>query len=288
VDLSSNNPHPLNWSALWDYLYTRGGGGRPFVIRKITQGEWVDETAAADIAEAKAFVPPGGGPGFVVGGYLMDQGNDDPVAEEAVFRANSHGVPQFDDDELPEGLSAPAYIAHLESLVAQDPNAPQYLNQSEEGEGFPAGAGIWEANYNGQPGVTHRAGVLIHQFSSQGQIPGAAGEFDLDCWTGTEAQFEQFFGLVIPPVPLTEQENIIMGLPSNCSDAGAVRAQIREWWTTYRSDPMTGADQNLLQYCFAEPVANGGFGGNPDLMLANIIDGAQKAGTLRPQFAGAV
>jgi len=192
VDVSSNNAHPINWPALFTYLSARGGGAKPFAIIKISQGTgYVNPDASGDIAAAKAA-------GFVVGGYLMDQGNDDPAAEEAVFRANSAGVPQFDDDELPEGLSTQAYIAHLQSLVAQDPGAPDYLNQSEEDEGFPAEAGIWEANYNGQPGVTHRPGVLIHQFTATGQVPGCAGEFDLNCWLGSEAQFSQFFGLPLP------------------------------------------------------------------------------------------
>lgn len=177
VDVSSNNPHPINWPALFSALKGAGLGATPFAIVKISQGTgYVNPDAGEDLAAAKAA-------GFVVGGYLMDQGNADPAAEEAIFRAHISGVPQFDDDELPEGLSTGAYIAHLESLVAQDPAAPQYLNQSEEG-GFPSGAGIWEANYNGRPGVVHRTGVLIHQYTSSATVPGCAGVFDLNCWLG--------------------------------------------------------------------------------------------------------
>jgi hypothetical protein len=190
VDVSSNNPHPIAWAALFTYLEGLGGD-KPFAIVKISQGTgYVNPDASADIAAARAA-------GFVVGGYLMDQGNADPASEEALFRANAEGVPQFDDDELPEGLSTSAYIAHLQSLVAVA-DVPQYLNQSEEDEGFPAGEGLWEANYNNQPGVTHRAGVLIHQYTSSATVPDAAGQFDLNCWTGSEVEFEQFFGLTPP------------------------------------------------------------------------------------------
>lgn len=286
VDVSSNNPHPIAWPSLFIYLNQLGGGETPFAIVKISQGTgYANPDASDDIAAARAA-------GFIVGGYLMDQGNDDPASEEAVFRANAQGVPQFDDDELPEGLSTGAYIAHLQSLVAVD-DVPQYLNQSEENEGFPAGAGIWEANYNGQPGVTHRAGVLIHQYTSSGTVPGAAGEFDLNCWTGSEAQFDQFFGITPPPPPpppLTT--GAVYMIPSGCTDNGAVQAQIKEWWVLYRSDQLSNAIMTLLMYCWNLPAGapgafgSTGFGHNPFLLLSNIIDSA--GANLRSQFAGAV
>lgn len=198
TDVSSNNVHPIAWPALFAHLKNLGGD-TPFAIVKISQGTgYVNPDAAKDIAAARAA-------GFIVGGYLMDQGNDAPAAEEATFKAHSQGVPQFDDDELAERLSTSAYIAHLQSLVAVA-DVPQYLNQSEENEGFPAGAGIWEANYNNQPGVTHRQGVLIHQYTSSGSVPGAQGVFDLNCWTGSEAQFNEFFGLKPPAPPLKEED----------------------------------------------------------------------------------
>jgi hypothetical protein len=216
-DISSNNRHPLDWAAAYRYFIALGDGAQPFVIEKISQGTgYVNEFAKGDIAAAHAA-------GFIVGGYLMDQGNDSVVAEEALFRANSAGVAQFDDDELPEGLSTGAYIAHLQSLVAQA-DVPQYLNQSEENEGFPPGAGIWEANYNGQPGTVHRAGVLIHQYTSNGVVPGCSGVFDLNVFLGNEAQFDQFFGITIgaqmPTAPttapsITEENRMIASTPTD-------------------------------------------------------------------------
>lgn len=223
VDVSSNNPHPIAWAALYAYLQGLGAEA-PFAIVKITQGTgYVNPDAHDDIAAARAA-------GFIVGGYLMDQGNADPATEEAVFRAHSEGVPQFDDDELPEGLSASAYIAHLQSLVAVA-DVPQYLNQSEEDEGYPAGSGLWEANYNNQPGVTHRAGVLIHQYTSSATVPGAQGEFDLNCWTGSEAQFSAFFGLT--PTSTTGDRMAISPVFAHNGQKHVVQASALSLWHKY-------------------------------------------------------
>ena len=79
-----------------------------------------------------------------------------------------------------------------------------------------------------------------------------------------------------------------MGLPSGCTDNGAVNAQIRDWWAIYRAVPMTAQDQSVLLYCFNVPAPDGGFGGNPDALLANIIDGGTSSGTLRPAWSNAV
>lgn len=231
VDVSSNNPHPIAWPALFAYLEGQGGQ-QPFAIVKISQGTgYVNGDAQNDIAAARAA-------GFIVGGYLMDQGNDAPASEEALFRANSEGVPQFDDDELPEGLSQSGYIAHLQSLVAVA-DVPQYLNQSEEDEGYPTGAGVWEANYNGEPGVTHRTGVLIHQYTSSGEVPGAVGEFDLNCWTGSEAQFDEFFGLAAPPTGGTMAISPVF--PHNGQKHVVQVGDGVLWHKWWQVDPTTGA-----------------------------------------------
>jgi hypothetical protein len=195
IDVSSNNPHPLNVGALYSYLKGLGGGGQPFAIVKATQGTgYVNPDFAGDVAALKAA-------GFAVGAYLMDQGNNAPGTEENVFKNVAGGIPQFDDDELPEGLSVAAYKAHLAVLVAQA-NVIQYLNQSEVAEGFPEGAGLWLAQYNGLPGVTVYS-ALIHQYTSTGTVPGVVGPFDLNYFMGSEAQFTQFFGGTTPaPAPI--------------------------------------------------------------------------------------
>ncbi len=89
-----------------------------------------------------------------------------------------------------------------------------------------------------------------------------------------------------PPAVSPEQEMLLMGtLPTNCSDQNAFNCQVRDWWNTYRTDQMTAADQNVLYYCFKLPATTkGSFGGNPDLVLAWIVDDARSKKALKTQF----
>jgi hypothetical protein len=83
--------------------------------------------------------------------------------------------------------------------------------------------------------------------------------------------------------PQPVQESVFM-LPSGCTDRGAFNAQMREWWTTYRSDTL--GSQDLYWFAWSLPQPQGGFQMNPDLLLAHIIDTAGPH--LRPAFAGAI
>jgi lysozyme len=193
VDVSSNNPHPINWTALAAYL-KQVGGEQPFAIVKITQGTgYVNPDAAVDVAAARAA-------GFAVAGYLMDQGNDAPSAEEQVFQANSMQLPQANDIELPEGLTVAQYIAHSQQLTALNSSALTYLNQSEVAEGFPT-QNLWLAEYNGAPGTVSHA-CLVHQYTSSATVVGVTGQLDLNVWLGTEVQFSQYFAASEDPVSL--------------------------------------------------------------------------------------
>jgi hypothetical protein len=196
IDVSSNN-HPNNvaidWMAAYNDLKSRGGGAQPFVIVKATQGTgYVNPFFNQDVAAAKAA-------GFAIGAYLMDQGNDDVAAEEAMFKRVAGPIPQFNDDELPMGSTA--YAQHCSQLVAQNPAALDYLNQNEENNGFPPGAGYWEANYNNAPGITNKP-ALMHQFSNVGQVAGIQGDVDLNAWLGSEQQFANAFAYAGNPTPL--------------------------------------------------------------------------------------
>lgn len=102
----------------------------------------------------------------------------------------------------------------------------------------------------------------------------------------------------IDPAPTSapstpSHEEIIMGLPTGCTDRGAVACQIRDWWNTYRADAMTAQWQQVcLNYFYMDPSQSAfgiaGLGGNPDALLAFIVDGARRGGTVRPEFASAV
>jgi hypothetical protein len=96
----------------------------------------------------------------------------------------------------------------------------------------------------------------------------------------------------VAPAPPSYPQEILMGLPTGCTDDGAVYCQIREWYTTYRDDPMAEVNQQILLKLFQLPATeqlNGvnGFGGSPDLLLAYIIDQGNQQGHLRPQFVNA-
>lgn len=211
VDVSSNNPHPLDYAAVVAYLRQLGGGAQPFVVVKVCQGTgYVNPYAQGDVAGFRAA-------GAAVAGYLMDEGAADVSAEEATYRQVAGVLPQTDDDELPDGLSPAAYADHCRRLVAENPAAADYLNQSEVAGGFPVGGGLWLAQYNGDPGVTAYP-CLIHQYSDAGQIPGVAGDFDLNAWTGSEAQFSAFFSGAPSFVPVPTIAGRILDLFTLSSD----------------------------------------------------------------------
>jgi len=193
IDVSSNNPHPINWSAAYNYLKSLGNG-QPFVFVKINQGtDYLNPYAQGDIQAARAA-------GFAVGGYNMTVGTEDATAQQNFYRSAVAGLPEGFDVELPNGASTAQYIAQTAAFVAQNHSGLVYLNQAEVAEGFPTGAGLWLAQYNNSPGNTAYP-CIIHQYQNAGTIPGCAGIFDLNVWTGTDAAFNQFFGLTPVPTP---------------------------------------------------------------------------------------
>ena len=111
VDVSSNNPHPINWTAVHSYLSELGGGAQPFAIVKINQGNgYVNPDAATDIAQARAA-------GFAVAGYNMTQGDQDASSQQVAYTRVAAGIPETFDVELPNGASTQAYIAQTLSLI---------------------------------------------------------------------------------------------------------------------------------------------------------------------------
>lgn len=200
IDISSNQPHPIGWRAAFADLAGRGSGGQPFVIVKATEGTgYVNPLFVADVANARAA-------GFAIAAYLFDRGSANVAAEQALFNRVAVGLPQWDDDEAPDGLSSAQYVAHCQQLLDQNPIAGVYMNQDEENRGFHEGVGLWEANYNNQPGVTKHP-ALIHQYTSSGRVAGVGGLVDLNVWLGSEAEFAAWFRLTpvvpipFPPVP---------------------------------------------------------------------------------------
>ena len=144
-----------------------------------------------------------------------------------------------------------------------------------------------------------RSGVgYLVQCVALGHSPWASGHYLLNGLPGGSLinmiqahNLTQYDGASPQPTPAPSPTNPVPAgggfmIPTGCTDTEAVRAQIREWWTTYRSDVMTADHLNLFQYCFYLPQGSGGWSGNPDLLLAAIIDQAGPA--LRPMWVNAV
>lgn len=92
---------------------------------------------------------------------------------------------------------------------------------------------------------------------------------------------------VVPtPAPPTTGDGMFGELSISKQDN--FNATVRHLWNTYRIDPMTAESQALLWYTYNLPVADGGFGGSFDPLLANLVDGATKDGKIRPSLAGSV
>ncbi len=87
---------------------------------------------------------------------------------------------------------------------------------------------------------------------------------------------------VLPPSPPADTDHMEALMTLAASKQDALNAQIRDWWATYRSDPLTPAAVQYLTAGYDGPWA-----GSIDAVLACIIDTATTQGHLRPQFAGA-
>jgi len=261
LDVSDNNPHPINWSAAHTYLKNLGGGAQPFVFVKVSQGTtYANEDAAGDIAAAKAA-------GFAVAGYLMLVGAESVPAQLAFFNAHAPAnFPKAYDIELPATLTTAQYVAEVKALLAEDEVALVYYNQSEvEQAGFPTepSVGLWLAEYNNAPGSVSTS-CTVHQYTDVGTIPGCAGQFDLNVWLGTANVFEAYFKLTpptppkppVPPKPLPEVNvNVPVLSPglTNNSYVKAVQAILKDKFS-----------QTAIGVC------NGNFGSETEAAVKNV------------------
>jgi peptidoglycan hydrolase-like protein with peptidoglycan-binding domain len=223
VDVSSNNPHPINWQAIAQWARQAGGGNDPFAFIKISEGtDYVNPDIAVDVAAARAA-------GFHVAGYLFDHGSVPVAGEETEFQAHSLGMPQMDDIEAPDGLTAEQYVQHAQDLVALDRSALVYLNLSEVAEGFPADR-LYLAEWDDNPASATKP-CLVKQFTDKLVVPGANGTFDGCSWLGTEDQFNQYFGVNPQPAPAPQPAPQAPPWPGRLLRQPPVMdgADVREW-----------------------------------------------------------
>lgn len=135
---------------------------------------------------------------------------------------------------------------------------------------------FWQSDSQSFPGNDVTQPITHLQQMATG-APLAGTDLDLICKMPDFGQWPR------PVNPTPSKESCWM-IPSACTDQGAVMAQLREWYAEYCTDPMTAETQSIYWWAWNTPPAEGGFGGDPDLMLAKIIDNANIYGHLRPPY----
>jgi GH25 family lysozyme M1 (1,4-beta-N-acetylmuramidase) len=191
VDLSNNNPSPIDFGAMRK-------AGCYGVLLKVSEGKtFVDETFKHR-AEAARMV------GLHVGGYHFARPSGDPAAQATLFCSHLGRVQRRDlhpaldlevnDDHLhPAELFAWAHKfgEHVHSLAGVRVlwyTYPAFLAEQHWQHQLGSGAGLWIASYGPNDGRDHGvpAGSIApwrrfvaHQFTSVGRIAGVKGNVDL-------------------------------------------------------------------------------------------------------------
>lgn len=191
VDLSNNNPSPIDFGA----MRRAGAFG---VLLKVSEGKtFVDETFKHR-ADAARMV------GLHVGGYHFARPSGDPAAQATLFCSHLGRVQRRDlhpaldleanDDHLsPASLRtwAQGFQRHVHSLTGVRTllyTYPAFLAEQHWSETLGTGAGLWIASYGPNDGRDHGvpAGSIApwrrfvaHQYTSVGRIAGVKGNVDL-------------------------------------------------------------------------------------------------------------
>jgi lysozyme len=188
VDLSNNNPDPIDWHRL-----RRGG-----VLLKVSEGRtFVDPTWQTRSARARAA-------GLHVGGYHFARPSGDPLEQAQQFAHHLGKVGRRDlhpalDLETNDGHLAPlelhawarGFEQHVHSLTGVRCllyTYPAFLAEQGWQHTLGSGAGLWLADYGPDDGTDHGvpAGAtqpwptyVAHQFTSRGHHEGVSGTIDL-------------------------------------------------------------------------------------------------------------
>lgn len=183
-----------------------GAVPQPIVIMKASEGtSFLDPYLFQNYDRAKHQH------GKAVGMYHYARGGD-PIAEANWFISCCQPLEQFDvfalDWEIqhpdPVGWCA-AFVNHVHDLTGVWPLI--YMNGStlnaHNWDGIRANCGTWVAWYDRDPNEDLPvSGIYVmHQYTSQGGVPGIAGNVDMDAWYGTVDQFKAYGWNATPPAP---------------------------------------------------------------------------------------
>ena len=260
--------------------------GPPSWGKTITQGEW------------DAYVNNG-----IAVGLVFEQGADDAAGGFSAGVSNANLAVAYapagwrfiymaeDSDVAPGDSVRTAYFQGAASVLS-----PQRHGIYGPGgfalQLFNAGivTKIWQSASTSYNGNSHPLPQSHIQQGVGAPVPG----YDTDPNTSLQLDFGQYPspGSAPTPIPIQQKGSVFM-IPTGCTDNGAVCAQMREWWATYRSDPMPAGAPPFFSYFWTLPQnqtawGKPGWGSNPDLALAWLIDDASTTSHLRPQYIGAV
>ena len=172
--------------------------GRSFVVLKATEGTgFTDPEFAASRARAHAA-------GLLVGHYHFARAGD-PRAESAAF---VHAVGGLQPDEfavLDWEVSAPDPVSWCATWLTATRDALGvrplvYMNQSARDRSdwtrvVQGDFGLWLARYDGSTDACasgHWPALAMKQYDDKGEVPGVAGQVDLDVFYGTEDQLRAY------------------------------------------------------------------------------------------------
>jgi hypothetical protein len=275
IDISANNEHPINWTAV-------ARAGVTTAIIKATEGttytnpHWADDRGGALAAGLD-----------IVAYHYAGFGN--PVKEAEYFQsvAGQRYARVLDLEGSTNAAWARTFLQTLKLNSAQLATYGSLASMAGIRAQIPSL--IWVAAYEqNYPGF----GVMW-QFTKTSTIPGIGGACDESSWHGTDFQYETLFGTFDLLDPTTTSTPTTTGDDSLFGDLALSKqdnfnATLRHLWNTYRTDPMTETTVEAYWYCYLLPTAQNGFGGSIDALLAHLVDTATADGTLRPAFGGSV
>jgi lysozyme len=270
IDVSSNqhpNGAPINWTAV-------AADGVTTAIVKATQGTTYINPYYANDAHGAAAA------GLEVLAYHFATFTD-PAAEAAHFRAVAGPLAAVGDFETSENVAwMRAFLEDLELPMTQLLAYGSASTLRDVYSQLPAMA--WPAAY----GQLYPGWGVMWQFTDKATVAGIPGGVDESSWHGSEMQYEILFHLTDPPPDPYSGGLMFDGLAASKQDN--FNATLRYLWGQIRTDAVTAADFSNFWYAYNLPVAEKGYGGSMDLVVANVIDQGRAAGTLRATWQGAV
>lgn len=190
----------INWSAVkaagYQIALIKMGGG--------DNGLYPDAKANANYYAAK-------GAGLALGGYWF-AGGQNAQNEADCFISYMSPIEENDvfilDWEIPHGDPVGwvnAFVNRVHDRTGVWPLV--YMNgstaTSHDWSPVFANCGLWVANWNNNPDgpAVVPMTYVMHQYTSDGSVPGIAGRVDLDAWYGSVDQFKKYGFHAPTPVP---------------------------------------------------------------------------------------